>query len=82
MTVLLGLRPELDAKALEVAAAQGLGLQEFLQTVVEEALQTPSPSGSLSLVEFDRIMDEFAADTDGLPTPPVFDRASIYDDHD
>jgi len=27
-------------------------------------------------------MDELTGRSEGLPTPPVFDRASIYDDHD
>jgi len=82
LTVLLDLRPELEAKALEEAAAQGLGLQEYLQTVVEEALHAPRARSSVSLAEFDRIMDEFAKDSESLPSPPVFDRAMIYDDHD
>lgn len=82
MSVVLDLRPEVEAKALAEAAAQGIRLEELLQTIVEVALQTPRSAPGISLSEFDQIMDDFAAGSDELPVPPIFDRAAIYGDHD
>ena len=83
MSITLDLNPETEARALAQAAAQGLTLKDYLQNVLDQALPSYAPYPQpVSLEEFDAIMDELAAGSENLPSPPVFTREEIYGDHD
>jgi hypothetical protein len=83
MSIILDLKPETEARARANAAAQGLAVQEYLQSVLEQVLpQLPRPAQRVSQEEFEAIMDELAAGSENLPPPPVFTREEIYGDHD
>jgi hypothetical protein len=60
------------------AAAQGLSIQAFLETIL---LSTPPVARPrLSLVEIERLLDEEA--TVGPSPSGTFSRAELYSDHD
>lgn len=83
MSITLDLKPELEARVLEDATAQGLPVEEYVATILERALlPLPCPPRRISLEEFDAAMDGIAAGSDGLVAPPVFTREEIYGDHD
>jgi hypothetical protein len=85
MSVTLDLKPDLQARAQTRAAERGLPLEAYLETVLEEALSSLKPLStkpSLSLAEFDAIMDEMAEGSEDAVPPAVFSREGIYADHD
>jgi hypothetical protein len=64
-----------------LAQARGMTLDGYLRALVEE--MTTSGNGAISLDEFERGLDELAADLPELPPLPAhFSRADIYAEHD
>ena len=84
MSITLELKPELEARAQARAEAQGLPVEEYLQAMLEQMLRpAPLPTAvSVSLDEFDAIMDALSEGSENEPVPPVLTRAEIYADHD
>jgi hypothetical protein len=60
------------------AAAQGLSVQAFLETILRST--PPAPHPRLSLEELERFLDEEA--TVGPSPSGTFSRADLYSDHD
>ena len=66
------------------AAVRGMSIDDYLRWVAEHD-RSPVGGGSapMSLAEFDRWLDELAADPSPTRSLPAdFSRADIYDDHD
>jgi hypothetical protein len=62
------------------AAARHTSFDAYLEQFVETADQTP-PNGSVSLEEFDRVLDQLSAAALGVPSLPAdFSRPDIYTD--
>lgn len=77
---------ELDRQTAEALTAQaqamGLSLETYLRRLSQVAVFSPS-NGTVSLDDFDRYLDELAADLPRLaPLPADFSRADIYRNHD
>lgn len=94
-TVTLQLPPQTEEKLREKARFHGESLEAYVSRLIVyladsslfQALDetvAPAPIGTPDdLAEFDRILDEFAADSADLPVlPKDFSRADIYGDHD
>lgn len=82
MTVRLELRPEVEALLNDQAKAQGIPLQTYLQTVIEDLARTvsvPKPD----VEEFRAALDTLAVMGKNLPHLPssAFSRDGIYRDH-
>ena len=83
MSLTLELKPELEMRARARAAACGLPLDEYLRTLLEQALiVSPHQAAPIPFGEFDAIMDELAEGSDNLPALPILTREEIYADHD
>jgi hypothetical protein len=89
MTVILNLTPDVERTLAEKAARAGQTLEVYLERLAEREArgnngveQPVSPQPSLSLEEFDRLLDELA-EGPALPHLPAdFSRADVYADHD
>lgn len=75
---------DLDEKMAEYllarASAQGITVEELIRRLLRQEGDTAISGPRLSSDELDRILDEEATDTPGLPAD--FSRADIYLDHD
>jgi hypothetical protein len=83
MVVTLELAPELEQRIIAQAAARGVSLEAYLQSLIEAAALVVSPDDS-TLEEFEADMDAFSEGTEGLSVlpPEAFTREGIYGDHD
>lgn len=75
MTVTLELKPEVEARVVEQAASRGVPVEDFLESVIEESLNSGEDKISYrTLEEWEAALDEFA-------DSPTFGRAvSFIDD--
>lgn len=82
MTVTLELKPEVEARAIEQAAAYGVPVEAFLESVIEETLNGEEGKSFAETASFEEWMREFQEWTDGhdyITAPPADDsRESIY----
>jgi hypothetical protein len=83
-TVKLEVNEDVGRVLLERATAAGMTLDEYLTDRLQLHPVGRAPSASeLSDEEFDRVLDELAAELPDHATLPVtFSRADIYSDHD
>jgi hypothetical protein len=83
MTVTLNLKPELEAGLLAQAQADGKTLEEYLSSMVEEAVM---PATGNMLTPEQRAAAFEAWSRSHRPTPPLSDyavsREAIYEDRD
>jgi len=71
MTVTIDLAPDIEARLVALAKAQGLGLPQYVERVLNEQISVQT--GGLSPSER---AAAWLASTDGLPvTPPLSDEA-------
>lgn len=82
MPITLELKPEVEARAVEQAEAQGVPVEEFLESVIEENLngeEGESFAERASLEEWSREFQEWADSHGHITAPPADDsRESIY----
>jgi hypothetical protein len=82
MTVTLELKPEVEARVIEQAAAHGVPVEEFLESVIEENLngeEGESFAETASLEEWVREFQAWADSHNYITAPPADDsRESIY----
>ncbi len=83
MTITLDLKPEVEARLRGEAEARGLGVEEYVLTVIEHADESPKPK-QLSEEEFQRTWALLAVGSEGLPslTDEDLSREALYADHD
>ena len=83
MTVRLELKPDIEANLAAQARARGVGLDAYLQDVVEELARTKAAPPA-SLQDLRATLDALAEMGRDLPRLPssAFSRESIYQDHD
>ena len=81
MTITVRLEPELEERLLAQARAQGLPLDVYLRTVIEQAAVLEGPP-DVSPDEFDAALDALAEGSEHLPVlpPEAYRRESIYGD--
>ena len=83
MTIQVELNPEIEARLVAEARAQGISLEKAAQYLLQEALASRSvPQGSLTPKEFHAMLDALAKDSKELPNLPTesFTRESFYGD--
>lgn len=82
MTLTLELNPEIEARAIEQAAVQGVSVEEFLKSIIEESLNGEEEKSFAETASFEEWMREFQEWTDShdyITAPPADDsRDSIY----
>jgi hypothetical protein len=82
MTIQVDLKPELEARLLAEAEAQGLPIETVAERFLERALEQPGPGGNLTIEEFDSMLEALAKGSEKLPNLPTdsFTRESFYQD--
>jgi hypothetical protein len=80
------LRPETEAQLAAEAAAHGIGLAEYVGTVLERAISAPAGTDRppKTKEEITAWLDSLAQFSDKIPSMPgaTFSREWIYQDHD
>lgn len=85
ITITIDIKPEIEAEIVTQAAARGMDVPAYAATLLEEAAHRPSAGPKrLSLVQFEKTLDEMAQFSHKIPSLPdeAFSRASLYQDHD
>jgi hypothetical protein len=83
MTIQLELNPEFVERLSAEAKARGVGLEEYAEILLREAIGTHSePQGLLSVREIHAMLDAIAEGSEGLPKVPTsaFTRESFYEE--
>jgi len=76
MTVTLELKPEVEARVIEQAAARGVPVEAFLQSVIEDTLNNREEKAfyeTATAEEWEAALDEFG-------NSPAFGRAASFVD--
>ena len=84
ITIQLELSPEIEAQLTEKARARGVGLSDYVQSVLEEAIATESAPRRRTEEEMQAFFDAMAVNSEKIPQLPdqAFTRESFYLDHD
>ena len=83
MTIKIELARELVERLAAEAKARGIGLEEFAETLLREAITARSePQGQLSVEELRAMLNAIAQGSEKLPIVPTsaFTRDSYYED--
>lgn len=84
MTIVIDLKPEVQAELGRQAAAHGVDLGAYAAGLLEEAVNAPSGSGALSQRQLGDTLQELAQFSVKIPVLPdeAFSREGLYRDHD
>jgi len=84
MTIIIDIRPEVQAELSRQAAAHGVDLGAYAATLLEEAAAAAGGSKQLSQEQLDRTLEEIAQFSHKIASLPdeAFTRESLYRDHD
>ena len=83
MTIRFDLTPEMEARLVAEARAQGLPLEKMAERLLKEALTDRSFSqGRMSVEDFHRMLGTMTEGSENLPDLPTesFSRESFYED--
>jgi hypothetical protein len=83
MTIQIELNPQVMKRLAEEAQARGIALEQFAESLLEEAIASRTePHGSLSVEELRAMLAAMAEGSDKLPKLPTsaFARESFYGD--
>ena len=83
MTIQIELNPEMVQRLAAEADAQGIGLEEYAERLLREAIATHAePRGQLSVAELHAMLNAIAEGSEKLPKVPTsaFTRESFYED--
>ena len=84
MTILINVKPEVQAELSRQAAARGVDIDAYATSLLEEAAHVPAGSKTLSQDQLDRTLRELAQFSHKIPLLPdeAFLPESLYRDHD
>lgn len=83
MTIQVEVSPEVEARLVAEALAQGIPPEKVAERLLQEALATRSiPQGNLTVEELHAMLNAIAEGSDKLPRVPTsaFTRESFYED--
>jgi hypothetical protein len=83
MTLHFDLTPDMEARLVAEARAQGLPLEELAERLLREALKDLSPAREqMSIEDFHQMLDAMTGGSEGLPDLPTesFSRERFYED--
>ena len=83
MTIQVEISPEVEARLVAEARAQGIPPEKVAERLLQEALATRSiPQGNLTVEELHVMLNAIAEGSDKLPRVPTsaFTRESFYED--
>ena len=84
MTIIIDIKPELQAELSRQAAAHGVDIGAYAASLLEEAAHIPAGAKTLSESQLDTTLQELAQFSHKIPLLPdeAFSRESLYRDHD
>lgn len=84
MSIMINIKPEVEAELSRQAAAQGMEVSNYAASLLEEATQAASASKQLSSDQLDRTLREIAQFSHKIPSLPdeAFSRESFYRNDD
>ncbi len=84
MTIIIDIKPEVQAELSRQAAAHGVDMITYAASLLEEAAQAPFRAKKLSPSELDETLREIAQFSQKIPLLPdeAFSRENLYRDHD
>ncbi|MGA2601138.1 MAG: hypothetical protein ABSH09_29575 [Bryobacteraceae bacterium] len=84
MTIIVDIKPEIQAELSRQAAAHGVDLGAYAASLLEEAVHAPARSKSLSQDQLDGTLGELAQFSHKIPLLPdeAFSREGLYGDHE
>jgi hypothetical protein len=84
MTIIIDIKPEVQAELSRRAAAHGVDISAYAASLLEEAAHVPAESKSISQSQLDNTLQELAQFSQKIPLLPdeAFSRESLYRDHD
>jgi hypothetical protein len=82
MTVVLELKPEIEARVTALAAAQGVSVEEYIQNFLESLASLDEEQSPMSPEQWAREFEEWLDSHNYITAPPLSDEAisreSIY----
>jgi hypothetical protein len=84
MTIIIDIKPEVQAELSRKAAAHGVDIGAYAASLLEEAAQVPDGSKKLTQNQLYKTLQELAQYSHKIPLLPdeAFSRESLYRDHD
>jgi len=84
MSIIIDIKPEVQAELSRQAAAHGVDVGSYAATLLEEAAHIPAGPKKLNQSQLDKTLQELAQFSDKIPLLPdeAFSRESLYGDHD
>jgi hypothetical protein len=84
MSIIIAIKPEVQAELSRQAAARGLDVGAYAATLLEEAARIPAEAKQLSSSQLDNTLRELAQFSRKIPLLPdeAFSRENLYRDHD
>ncbi len=84
MSIIIAIKPEVQAELSRQAAARGLDVVAYAATLLEEAAHIPAEAKQLSSSQLDNTLRELAQFSHKIPLLPdeAFSRENLYRDHD
>jgi hypothetical protein len=84
MSMLIEIKPEVEAELSRQAAAQGIDVNAYVASRLEEAAQIPAGSKTLNNSDLGATLRELAQFSEKIPLLPdeALSRESLYQDHD
>jgi hypothetical protein len=82
MTIQLELKAEVIERLSAEAKAQGIGLEEYAETLLRQAMSVSAPRKLLSVDDLHTMLAAMAQDSERLPklATSAFSRESFYDE--
>lgn len=84
MSISIELKPEVEERLEQEAAARGVSVESYVGELIEQQFSRPSISSHVGAKEIDQVLDSLAEGSDDRPAlpPEAYTRESIYLDHD
>jgi hypothetical protein len=84
MSIIIDVKPEVQAELSRQAATHGVDVGAYAATLLEEAVHIPAGFKNLSHSQLEKTLEELAQFSHKIPLLPdeAFSRESLYRDHD
>jgi hypothetical protein len=85
MSIIINIKPEVQAELARQAAAHGVQLEPYAASLLEEAAHISATTKKLTKDQLDRTLQELAQFSDKIPLllpDEAFSREGLYQDHD
>jgi len=84
MSIIINVKPEVQAELTRQAAAHGVQLEPYAASLLEEAAHISATAKKLTKDQLDRTLQELAQFSHKIPQLPddAFSREGLYQDHD